>query len=125
MSDRAFWLHMLAAPLIVHPIVRLISSGTGQIVGTAAPAVFILFAVLALVALTIDRRALLVSSLIYLIVTLASVFKNSGHADISSGIAILVVGGLVLLLSVAWKPLRRTLLPLLPQSLQNLVPLAA
>ena len=124
MADRAFWLHMLAALLIIHPLMsNLREMGAGGAVST-----FALFAFVALVALVIDRRALLVSSLGYLIVTFGSLAKSlSGSADwnagsLASGWGVLMVGVLVLLLSVAWRPLRASLVPLLPMTVQDKVP---
>ena len=64
-TDIAFWLHLLAAPLIVHSIVYPLLTESALSPG-AAVAIVSLFAVLSLVALTVDRRALLVSSLLYL-----------------------------------------------------------
>lgn len=124
LSDRAFWLHLLAAPLIVHPLVwnmtkvnDLDLQGAAMIIG--------LFVILAFVALVVDRRALLVSSLLYLGYALSKII--GGHIFGAQGISstVLAVGAVVLLLSVAWKPLRRTVLNVLPSDLTNLVPLPA
>jgi hypothetical protein len=60
-TDIAFWLHLLAAPLIVHPI--LISTVSNAPSLAAAAQVVLAFLLLAAVALIVDRRAILVSSL--------------------------------------------------------------
>ena len=123
-TDIAFWLHLLAAPLIVHSIVYplLTESAVGP---GAAIAIVSLFAVLSFVALTVDRRALLVSSLLYLGYASSKLLTWSGVASENAGLSILIVGGTVLVLSVAWQPLRRLVLSILPQNLRNLVPPAA
>jgi hypothetical protein len=123
-TDIAFWLHLLAAPLIVHSIVRPLLTDTAIDMGSAV-AIVSLFAVLSLVALTVDRRALLVSSLLYLGYASSKLLSWSGVASENAGLSILIVGGTVLVLSVAWQPLRRIVLGILPQNLRNLVPPAA
>jgi len=120
-TDIAFWLHLLAAPLIVHSIVApLLTNATVDM--ASAVAIVSLFAILSLVALTVDRRALLVSSLLYLGYASSKLLSWTGVASENAGLSILIVGGTVLVLSVAWQPLRRIVLGLLPQSLRNLVP---
>src|SRR5262249_29842735 len=64
-SDCAFWLHLLAAPLIVHSLVSLLTTNISRLDSTAAVAIILIVAILAVVAIVIDRRALLVSALIY------------------------------------------------------------
>ncbi|HUQ36990.1 MAG TPA: hypothetical protein VM144_11500 [Aestuariivirga sp.] len=123
-TDIAFWLHLLAAPLIVHSIVAPLLTQSAVGLG-AAVAIVSLFAVLSLVALTVDRRALLVSSLLYLGYASSRLLSWSGVASENAGLSILIVGGTVLVLSVAWQPLRRIVLGVLPQNLRNLVPPAA
>ena len=123
-ADCAFWLHLLAAPLIVHSIVAplLAESAVGP---GAAVAIVSLFAVLSFVALTVDRRALLVSSLLYLGYANSKLLSWSGVASENAGLSILIVGGTVLVLSVAWQPLRRLVLQILPAAIRDLVPPAA
>jgi hypothetical protein len=123
MADRAFWLHMLAAPMIIHSLMaELRIFGAGGAVST-----FVLFVVVALVALAIDRRALLVSSLGYLMVSFGSLANSFSGTfgslpSLASGWGVLMVGILVLLLSVAWRPLRAKLVLMLPMALQEKVP---
>jgi hypothetical protein len=88
----------------------------------SAIAILSLFAVLSFVALAIDRRALLVSSLLYLGYASSQILNWSGVASENLGLSVLIVGGTVLTLSVAWQPMRRIVLYILPQSLRNLVP---
>jgi hypothetical protein len=123
-TDIAFWLHLLAAPLIVHSVVHPLLAESVLSTG-AAIAILSLFTVLSLVALTVDRRALLVSSLLYLGYASSKLLSWSGVASENTGLSILIVGGTVLVLSVAWQPLRRIVLRILPQNLRDLVPPAA
>jgi hypothetical protein len=74
---------------------------------------------LAIFALAIDRRALLVSSLASFTVAVYDVLSggmslpNSGGAPISFIMTLALVGGFVLILGVFWHPLRNRLLPVL------------
>ena len=76
-------------------------------------------------ALVVDRRALLVSSLIYLAYAAGKLISMSGFESSSYGVAVLAVGAVVLLLSLAWRPLRAALLRLLPATILQAVPAAA
>ena len=122
LSDRAFWLHLLAAPLIVHPLVWNMTK-VAELSPTSALLIVALFLVLSLVALVVDRRALLVSSLIYLGYALSTIFGKAVFGGEGAGLAVLAVGSVVLLLSVAWKPLRRGIVTNLPIEIQQQVPL--
>lgn len=122
-ADIAFWLHLLAAPMIVHPVMTQFIANDN--IGIAAAAIiFAIFAVLAVVALVVDRRALLVSSLLYLGYALTAVITKSGLTGEAIGVAILLVGATVLVLSLAWRPLRRGLLHLMPIAITSRVPVA-
>jgi hypothetical protein len=123
-TDIAFWLHLLAAPLIVHSVVHPLLAENVLSTG-AAIAILSLFAVLSFVALAIDRRALLVSSLLYLGYASSQILTWSGVASENLGLSVLIVGGTVLTLSVAWQPMRRVVLQVLPSTIRNLVPPAA
>ncbi len=108
-TDIAFWLHLLAAPLIVHPLIQgfVWADGTPGETGTAAWPMLATFAVLGLVAVLVDRRALLVSGLAYAGIAFASLVRDSGVAGSSTPLTILVLGAFILLLSALWHPLRR------------------
>ncbi len=80
-SDVAFWLHLLAAPLIVHPVFSLLGLTDGAASTLDAAVVILLYVVLGLVALAIDRRALLVSALAYVLYALNSLFQTYGASS--------------------------------------------
>lgn len=119
-TDIAFWLHALAAPMVVHPVMQNImqdgAPGTG-----ATVLIFLVFALLGLVALTVDRRAMLVSSLLYLGYAIYAVLQ-AGEALPSTSLVVLLVGAVVLGLSLAWRPLRAALLKILPAAITARVP---
>ncbi|KPF68615.1 hypothetical protein IP69_11420 [Bosea sp. AAP35] len=113
-SDAAFWLHLLAAGLIVHPIFRGMVSTAGSFTTTTSLIVLGVFAVLGVIALVIDRRALLVSALSYAGIAVAYLISQSVSGDLSLPLALLGLAALVLALSAGWRSLRRLLLPALP-----------
>lgn len=119
-TDIAFWLHLLAAPLIVHPAMFWI----GALSSDRDPALTLgLFFVLALIALAADRRAILVSGLIYAGAAISYLGKTQGLAsDTPIALALLLLGALILALSAGWKPIRQTLLTLLPTPLRRVLP---
>ncbi|WP_395449118.1 hypothetical protein ACHMW7_04260 [Aminobacter sp. UC22_36] len=120
-TDIAFWLHMLAAPLIVHPLVSgLVGEGGSDAV--SAWSILAIFIGLALVALVVDRRAILVSGLSYAGFAFGALVVKAGLSDSVVPLTMLVLGALVLLLSAGWHALRRTLLSLLPGALARRLP---
>lgn len=120
-TDIAFWLHMLAAPLIVHPLISgLVGEGGSDAI--SAWSILAIFIGLALVALVVDRRAILVSGLSYAGFAFGSLVVKAGLADSVVPLTMLVLGALVLLLSAGWHALRRTLVPLLPGALAVRLP---
>lgn len=119
-TDVAFWLHLLAAPLIVHPLLTGVMNGDPT-VGEASQ-VIVAFLLLAVVALVIDRRAMLVSCLVYLAYAAGTLIQAAGAQSSSFAFSTLAVGAVVLMLSAAWRPLRRAFMGLLPQSLRSRLP---
>lgn len=120
-TDIAFWLHMLAAPLIVHPLVSGLV-GEGHPETGSAWIILAIFAGLAFVALVVDRRAILVSGLSYAGFAFGALIVKAGLSDSAVPLTMLVLGALVLLLSAGWHALRRAILPLLPAALACRLP---
>lgn len=119
-TDIAFWLHLLAAPIIVHPILMNLATGTAPV--AAALQVLLAFLCLAAVALVVDRRAILVSSLAYLAYAAGKLIAAAGLESSSFAASTLAVGAVVLMLSAAWRPLRRLVMGLLPAALRSRLP---
>jgi hypothetical protein len=125
-SDIAFWLHLLAAPMIVHPVAQSIMENNKLLTHQQSISLLIVLGILALVALLVDRRALLVSGLSYGGIALWALIKQSGVITSTLPFTLLVLGAFVLLLSAGWTPLRSFLLRFLPRVVtQNLAPPAA
>src|SRR5688572_14366100 len=122
-SDVAFWLHLLAAPMIVHPVFTLLGLNDGNATIGEGLVVILLYAVLAIAALAIDRRALLVSALAYVLYALTELFKQIGAVELSVALTALVIGSALLLLSAFWHQARRVVVGALPGELVTKLPL--
>ena len=121
MSDIAFWLHILAAPLIVHPIYSLLDilddpSTIGALLAT------FLYVILALLAVIVNRRAVLVAGAGYLIAAIGVYFDQLFSTTISIGISLILIGAILLVLAVWWVPFREAMLQWMPSSLRDLLP---
>ncbi|MDG2535839.1 hypothetical protein P6144_19410 [Sphingomonas sp. HITSZ_GF] len=112
-SDVAFWLHLAAAPLIAHPVFHMLGVFDGDVTGPTAAVVIALYVVFAFVALAVDRRALLVSSLIYVLWAMYALFQATGAVELAAALTALVIGSALLLLSAFWQPMRRIVVGLL------------
>lgn len=121
-SDVAFWLHLLAAPMIVHPIFVMLGLTEGEASVGVAAAVLAIYLVLGAVALVIDRRALMVSALAYVLAAMGALFREFGAVSLNVAITALVIGSALLLLSAFWHDVRARLVRLLPTKAQARLP---
>ena len=121
-SDVAFWLHLLAAPMIAHPIFTLLGLNRGAVSTGEALLVVGLYVLFGLTALAIDRRALLVSALAYVLYALTELFKQFGAVELNVALTALVIGSALLLLSAYWHQARRIVVTRLPSNLQERLP---
>ena len=136
-SDNGFWLHLCAGPLLCNcliaffmlPILKgqLTSDDIQDFGGLSllndlsttfnsflivAVVVFILLSVISLI---IDRRAMLISSLLYLGFAIGYVIYNLKlEANIVLAISMLLVSAIILFLGVGWHRLRSLLFRVLP-----------
>ena len=118
----AFWLHLMSAPLIVHPIFVLLGLTDGSASTPEAIVVVLLYVALGFTALAIDRRALLVSALAYVLYALNSLFQTYGAVELSFALTALVIGSALLLLSAFWHTARRGVVKTLPAAIQSKLP---
>lgn len=124
-SDVAFWLHLAAAPMIAHPLFQLLGVFSGDIGAGTAVLVLALYALFAVVALAVDRRALLVSSLAYVLYAMYALVRSSGAVELSAAITALVIGSALLSLSAFWQPTRRLVVSRLGTLGERLPPVLA
>jgi len=122
-SDVAFWLHLLAAPMIAHPLFNWLGVNEGENIGAlAAVGVLAIYVLMGAVALAVDRRALLVSALAYVLVALTWLFREFGMVELNVALTGLVIGSALLALSAFWTPIRSALVQRLPGQLQTMLP---
>ena len=121
-SDVAFWLHLLAAPMIIHPVFTLLGLNDGNATIGEGFIVIALYVVIGLTALAIDRRALLVSALAYVLYALTELFKQFGAVELNIALTALVIGSALLLLSAFWNQARRAIVVRLPEQLRGKLP---
>jgi hypothetical protein len=122
-SDVAFWLHLLAAPMIAHPLFNWLGVTDGSNIGAGSAAgVLVIYVAMALVALAVDRRALLVSALAYVLIALTWLFDEFGAVRLNLALTALVIGSALLTLSAFWTPIRSALVERLPATLQGRLP---
>ena len=122
-SDVAFWLHLLAAPMIVHPVFTLLGLNDGNATIGEGFVVIALYVALGLTALAIDRRALLVSALAYVLFALQELFREFGAVELNVALTALVIGSALLLLSAYWHQARRAIVKPLPEGLRGRLPI--
>lgn len=122
-TDVAFWLHLLAAPMLAHPLFSLMgvvggdASGAGAAFGVLA--IYVLFGI---VALAVDRRALLVSALAYVLFALTYLFREFGFVELNFALTALIIGSALLSLSAFWQPIRKAVVTKLPSEWRAKLP---
>ncbi|MER9304033.1 hypothetical protein NKJ06_31180 [Mesorhizobium sp. M0293] len=130
-SDCAFWLHVVSAPMLVHPLF-IMATGQNVAFGHIAPDAnaTIMLTILILgfvyVALAIDRRSLLVPTLAYF--GSLGIYYLVNSASHSTGIPpfaliLVVVGALIILFGAGWQRIRRIVVkPTLPAAVIRWLP---
>ncbi|MCC4246626.1 hypothetical protein [Stappia indica] len=123
-SDKAFWLHLLAAPLVVHSVLLLATDGVEVTGSTDAVVAIALFMMLAFVAVVVDRRALLVSGLGYFGIAIGRLMTEAQvSGETSLAITLILLGCFILLLGSAWRVVRRVLCsPLRGTAVSRIIP---
>lgn len=122
-TDVAFWLHLLAAPLLAHPLFSLIGVTDGGASGVgAAFGVLGIYVLFGIVALAVDRRALLVSALAYVLFALTYLFREFGFVELNFALTALIIGSALLSLSAFWQPIRKAVVTKLPSDWRSRLP---
>jgi hypothetical protein len=120
LSDSAFWLHLLASPLIVHgAMVSLLFSDTAWIQALQKEFVIVVFfSGILLLALLLDRRAMLVSTQLYLIYALTQILEGQLNSTQNVLIYLLMALGLfIIFFGAYWYKTRRLIFGFLADSI--------
>jgi len=130
-SDCAFWLHVISAPLLVHPLF-ILATGQDVVFGEIEPGLSasvmlaLLIAAFVYVALAIDRRSLLIPTLAYF--GSLGIYYLVNSAANTTGIPpfaliLLVIGAMIILFGAGWQRIRRLIVgSTLPTSLLTKLP---
>ena len=130
-SDCAFWLHVISAPLLVHPLF-ILTTGQDVVFGRIAPDTIasvllgLLIAGFFYVALAIDRRSLLIPTLAYF--GSLGIYYLVNSASNTTGIPpfaliLLAIGSMIIIFGAGWQHIRGMIIrPSLPQMVLNRLP---
>jgi len=121
-SDVAFWLHLIAAPLIVHPIFSVLNVFDGHMGGWQIIAVTGLYLALAMISISIDRRALMVSALVYVLYAFNTLLEQYGVISLGFAFTAFIIGSGLLLLSAFWHSCRGVILVYYPSHIREHLP---
>lgn len=130
-SDCAFWLHVVSAPMLVHPLF-IMATGQDVVFGRIEPdanatvMLGLLIAAFVYVALAIDRRSLLIPTLAYF-GSLGIYYLVNSAANTTGvppfALILLVVGALIITFGAGWQTIRRLIVrPTLPTSVIDRLP---
>jgi hypothetical protein len=109
--------------MIAHPVFALMGVTNGTATVSQAIAVVALYIVFGIAALAVDRRALLVSALAYVLYALSEMFRQFGAVELNIALTALVIGSALLLLSAFWHQARAAIVRPLPEGLRERLPL--
>lgn len=121
-SDVAFWLHLVAAPLIVHPIFSVLGIFDNAVGIWQAALVTTLYIVIAITSVSIDRRALMVSALIYVLYAFNTLLEQYGVVSLGFAFAALIIGSGLLILSAFWHNCRMLIVKHYPLWIKQRLP---
>lgn len=119
LSDSAFWLHLLAAPLIVHgTMISMLSSDKVWVQSLSNDLLMMIFFIgFFLTALFVDRRAMLVSTQLYAIYALTQLLQSDLIASENVMIYVLMALGMfVIFFGTYWYKTRRIIFGVLSGS---------
>jgi len=131
-SDCAFWLHVISAPLLVHPLF-ILATGQDVVFGQIEPdamatvLLFLLIGGFFYVALAIDRRSLLIPTLAYfgslgIYYLVSSTANNTGIPPFA--LILLAIGSMIIIFGAGWQHIRNIVIrPTLPTFVLNKLPL--
>ena len=112
LSDSAFWLHLLAAPLIIHGLMISVLFSQQQWLADMGHAVFIVifFTGILLIALLLDRRAMLVATQLYMAYAVTQLLQGQlGSTQNIIIYVLLILGFAIIFFGTYWYKTRRLL----------------
>ncbi len=110
-SATAFWLHLLAAPALVNTVALTLYNVGG---GAGIAALSVALAVIAVLALVIDRRSFLTAAIGYIAILIAWIVRGDEGNFASWTFVLVLLGAIITALGTWWVPLRAALMRMLP-----------
>ena len=110
LSDSAFWLHLLASPLLVHGLMLSMLTSEQAWISILNKEMIILcfFAIFFLTALFVDRRAMLIATQLYMIYAVTQILRSSSANPEDIVIFVLIALGMfVIYFGAYWYKSRR------------------
>jgi hypothetical protein len=124
-SDVAFWLHLVSAPLVIHPMFSMLGIFDESQTILSMSLVIVLYLLMTVISIAIDRRAFMVSALAYVLYALSNIINNNGDVGYSLALTGVFIGAALLLLSAFWQAARQHIVKSLPLSLKKHLPVIA
>ena len=129
-SDVAFWIHLVIAPVLMANLMGLLFGTVGMFdwdgVMTNSDYLFMLIVLglLAILAIALDRRALLVAGLGYLGVAIYSLLDSGGAAQEAGlfSLTLIAVSVVIVSLGLGWNHARRLVLSFIPPAGRRRLP---
>lgn len=121
-QTRRFWLHLVAAPLLVHPVFLLLGAFDQGMGLSTVLVIIVLYASIALLSISIDRRAMMVSALAYVLYAFNTLLQEYGVVSLSFAFAALTIGGALLLMSAFWHTCRAYVVGFYPDRVREYLP---
>ncbi|WP_017221585.1 hypothetical protein [Moritella dasanensis] len=121
-TDTAFWLHLLSAPLIIHPVFLSVGILNGDESISSIAVIIALYISMSLISIIIDRRAFMVSSLVYVLYAISSLMSMYGDVGTNFAMTGMAIGAALLLLSALWHPVRGMIVTVLPNTIKQFIP---
>ncbi len=117
LSDNAFWLHVAAAPQLVYGIRGIVEGSVPEGSAMVHVALVSVLAVLTILSLALNRRALIISGLVTFGWAIWNLFQAFGDSILMKFAApFLLIGAIVVLLGAGWKTARKILLAGMPST---------
>ena len=122
-ADVAFWLHLVAAPLLLYPVcIGLIPNGDDLITPLGAALIAVSCVLTIFISLCINRRALLFCPLIFIVGCNYYPSLYPMYINEIFFISSIAIGVFMLLLASFWQPARFIALRFLPKIIKNKLP---
>lgn len=124
-SDVAFWLHLVSAPLVIHPMFLMLGISDESQTLLNMSLVVVIYVLMTFISIAIDRRAFMVSALAYVLYALSSIISENNNVGYSFALTGVFMGTVLLLLSAFWQAARQQIMKALPLCIKKYLPVVA